>query len=72
MRSLLDWSLALIGNDSGQTFGAESDGVFHVLAPLRVNNLPTIKPARKRFVVVLKRRELAHMGSNGTAHLWHT
>jgi len=50
----------------------ESDRVFQVLARLRVNNLPTIKPARKRFVAVLKRRELAHMGSNGTAHLWHT
>lgn len=28
-----------------------------------------LKPARKRFVLVLKKRELAHIGSNGTAHL---
>jgi hypothetical protein len=43
-----------------------------VLSSLRINGLPATKPARKRFGVVLKRRKLAHMGSNGTAHLWHT
>ncbi len=38
----------------------------------RCHNLPTIKPAREQLCLVLKRSKLAHMGSNGTAHLWHT
>jgi hypothetical protein len=38
----------------------------------RINDLPIAKPERKRFALVLKRRELAHMGSNGTAHLWQS
>src|SRR5207248_1990426 len=30
------------------------------------------KPARKHFDEVLKRLDLAHIGSRHTAHLWHT
>jgi hypothetical protein len=36
----------------------------------RINDLPIAKLERKRLALVLKRRELAYMGSNGTAHLW--
>ena len=38
----------------------------------RINNLPTIEPARKRFDLVLQRSTLAHIGPKRTAHLWHT
>ena len=50
----------------------ESDRFLHALAPLRVNHLPTSKPARKQSGLVLKRIELGHIGSKRTAHLWHT
>ena len=50
----------------------ESERFFHALAPLRVNHLPTTKPARKQSGLVLKRSALAHMGSKCTAHLRHT
>jgi len=36
------------------------------------NDLPSRKPARKHFTEVLKKRELARMGSKRTAHLRHT
>src|SRR3989442_6572940 len=35
-------------------------------------DLPITKPARKHFTEVLKKRELARMGSKRTAHLRHT
>jgi hypothetical protein len=38
----------------------------------QINNLPTTKPARKRFVVVFKRLTLEHTGPKRTAHLRHT
>jgi hypothetical protein len=39
---------------------------------MQINDLPSTKPARKHFVVVLKRLTLAHSGPKRTAHLWHT
>jgi len=50
----------------------ESDGIVHVSAHLRMNILPTIKPGREQFGLVLKRSQVAHMGSRRGAHLWHT
>jgi hypothetical protein len=36
------------------------------------NDLPSTKPTRKHCTEVLKKRELARMGSKRTAHLQHT